>query len=49
MQATIDDLREDVETTVDEPQLKATFEAAAAVRPATAFSHDEQKNEPAWP
>jgi hypothetical protein len=27
-------LRDDVETTVDKPQLKAMFEAAAAVRPA---------------
>jgi hypothetical protein len=49
LQETIDHLREDVEK-VDEPQLKAMFETAAEVLNGlrTAFSHYEQKNEPAW-
>lgn len=44
-----DHLREDIEK-VDEPQFKAMFETAAEVLDGLekAFSHYEEKSEPAW-
>jgi hypothetical protein len=49
LEETINHLREDIEK-VDEPQLKAMFETSAEVLNGlkTAFSHYEEKSEPAW-